>query len=221
MPFDQKPQGSGVKSVTSDPWRITTVYTRFVKSAKVMLGVLVVTLTAVMFLYPVIKKNSEVRIAFTSTEKTEKPPPTQMVNANFHGFDNNNQPYNITAKKAVQIDNDNIVFDQINGDITLNNGVWLSVRAQKGSLEVKEHLLDLRGSVEMFNDQGYELHTDYIDIDIGNKIAITNQPVNGQGPLGILKSHGAVFDGTANTTTFKGPVFVTIYLPPKAKTHKQ
>ena len=138
-----------------------------------------------------------------------------MVNANFHGFDDTNQPYNVTAKAALQTDEDNVALDRVNGDIALNSGVWLTLSANKGNLKIQERLLDLQGSVEMFNDEGYELRTDYINIDIGKKLAVTNQPVNGQGPMGILKSQGAVFDGNAKTATFTGPVHVTLHLPPK------
>lgn len=208
----RNPLGSVFRFLTSDFWRLASGYTRFVNSAKLLLGILVVVLTCAILFYPIIKKNSDVRIAFTGM-KTDKPPPTQMVNANFHGFDDNNEPYNVTAKTALQTDEDTAVLDIVNGDISLNSGTWLTVSAKKGNLKIQEHLLDLYGSVEMFNDEGYELRTDIIHIDMGKKVAVTDQPVNGQGPLGILRSHGAVFDGKTKTTTFMGPVFVTLYLP--------
>jgi lipopolysaccharide export system protein LptC len=195
-------------------------YTRFVNSAKLLLGILVLLLTALMFAYPVIKKNSGLRIAFTSSEKTAAPPPTQMVNANFHGFDDTNQPYNVAARTAVQVDEDNMTFDKVNGDISLNSGVWFTIQADNGRLKVKERLLNLNGAIEMFNDEGYEMRTDTLNVDIGKKIAATHDPVNGQGPLGILRAHGAVFDGNAKTAIFSGPVFVTLYLPPKEATKK-
>lgn len=196
-------------------------YTRFVYSAKVLLGILVVVLIGMMFLYPVVKKNRDVRVAFTSIEKTVKPPPTQMVKANFRGFDQNNQPYNITADTALQSDEDNIAFNKINADITLNSGVWLSLQADKGSMKIKEHLLFLNGSVEMFNDEGYELRTDTMVVDIAKKMAVTHDVVKGQGPMGTLKSQGAVFYGDAKRAVFGGRVFVTVYMASKAPATKQ
>src|SRR5262249_17499807 len=158
---------------------------RFVASAKLLLGTLVIVLTCAILFYPILKKNSGLQLKLTAISKADKPPPTQMVNANFHGFDDNNQPYNVTARTALQTDEDNVVLDKVNGDIALNSGTWLTVSANKGNLKIQERLLDLQGSVEMFNDEGYELRTDVINIDIGRKIAVTNHPVNGQGPLGI------------------------------------
>lgn len=193
------------------------IYTRFVQLAKLLLGLLIVTLVALMFLYPVIQKNSDVRVAFTSIEKTVKPPPTQMVKPNFHGFDANNQPYNISAATALQVDENHIEFDKLNCDMTMNTGVWLSVQSDKGSMQVREKMLSLNGSVEMFDDAGYELRTEHMVVDIGKKIATTEDPVSGQGPLGTLKSKGAVFYGNTKNAVFNGPVFVTVHLPPKEK----
>lgn len=193
-------------------------HTKFVHATKVLLFVLIATLISVLLFYPIIKKNTGIRIAFTSTPEKSAPPPTTMVNANFHGFDADNQPYSITAKNAMQLDADNVLLDQVNGDISLNSGVWFTAQADKGTLKMKQQQLLLNGSVELFNDQGYEMHTESIHIDIAKKIAVTEDPVSGQGPLGTLKSHGGVFDGIQKTATFNGPVFVTIYLPPKAGT---
>lgn len=196
-------------------------YTQFVQLAKLLLGVFVVALIAVMFLYPVLKKNKDVRVAFTSIEKTMKPPPTQMINANFHGFDEHDQPYNITAVSAVQQDENNVTFDKVNCDITLSSGVWLTLQANKGSMKIKERLLTLQGSIEMFDDEGYELRTPYMEVDIGKKMAVTHDPVEGQGPLGTLKAHGAVFYGNTKDIVFGGPVLVTLYLAPKSSSTQE
>ncbi|HEU5046839.1 MAG TPA: LPS export ABC transporter periplasmic protein LptC [Rickettsiales bacterium] len=191
-------------------------HTKLVHLTKALLFVLVAVLVCVLLFYPIIRKNTSIRIAFTSTaEKNNTPPPTTMVNANFHGFDASNQPYSITAKTALQVDAENVLLDQVNGDISLNSGVWFTAQANKGNLQIKQEQLFLSGAVELFNDQGYEMHTESMHIDIAKKIAVTEDPVSGQGPLGTLKSHGAVFNGAQSIATFNGPVFVTIYLPPK------
>ena len=190
-------------------------YTRFVNFTKLLLIILVVILTSAILFYPVFKKNSGIRIALVGNTSKNTPPPTQMLNANFHGFDENNQPYNITAKTALQMDQNNVTFDQLNADITLRSGEWISTQADKGSLKMKEHLLYLNGKVQLFTDEGYEMHTDSMLIDLEKKFSVTEDTVTGQGPFGTIKSNGAVFDSTAKVATFNGPVFVTIRLPPK------
>ena len=187
-------------------------YTRFVKSAKVFLGMLVLGLMVLMFLYPLIKKSTTVRIAFGNVDKGESAP-TQMKNANFHGFDENNQPYNVTATVATQIDQNTIEFDKINGDISLNTGKWINITADKGRLQVNEKLLSLTDNVEMFTDDGYEMRTQAMKIDVGKKLATSEVAVEGYGTLGTLNSLGAVFDGNKHVAVFKKPVHVKIYMP--------
>ena len=189
-------------------------YTKFVKYAKILIAISVFLLFCLIFLYPLIKKDTVVRIALTSVEKGASEP-TKMSNPNFHGFDANNQPYNVTAKTATQLDEDNVTLESLNGDIALKDGKWLSVTALTGKLKVKEHLLDLSGSVDIFSDDGYEMRTELLNIDISKKIATTNLEVKGQGLLGKISSQGAVFNGITKVSKFNDKVFVTIYLPHK------
>lgn len=193
-------------------------YTNFVRSAKVFLAALVILLTAIIFIYPIIKKNSSIRIEFANTEKqAQSTTPTEMANANFRGFDANNQKYNISAKTASQIDDNHVKLIQLKADIYEKTGKWLFMQSDTGMLQIKEKLLTLNGNIEFFSDDGYELTTQSMLVDIENKKATTNELVKGQGPLGKINSVGAVFDGKNKTAEFNSQVFVTIYLPEQEK----
>jgi lipopolysaccharide export system protein LptC len=188
-------------------------YTRFVYSTKLALALLAAILTAMILFYPVFKHDSNsVRIAFTSIEKKSPGSPTQMIGAKFHGLDKSNQPYNITASTATQIDDNTLGLDKVTGDIALNSGAWLAMSSNSGVFRMKEKLLDLMGSIEMFNEGGYEFRTELMHVNVGNKTAMTREEITGQGPLGTLKAYGgASIDGTSQAITFIGPVFVTMY----------
>lgn len=187
-------------------------YTRFVRSTKLTLAMLAMLLTGAVLFYSFIRSDSGVRIAFTSIEKKSVSSPTQMINARFHGLDKNNQPFNVTAKTATQIDDNTVGLDQVTGDVTLKNSTWLSVSADKGYFKMKENQLDLQGAIEMFDDEGYEFRTERMHIDVGTKTAVTDTEVRGQGLLGILKAQGgARVEGNSKVITFKGPVFVTVF----------
>jgi lipopolysaccharide export system protein LptC len=190
-------------------------YTKFVRSIKVLLSVLVAILIALVLFYPLIKKESNIRIVFTSILKGTKLAPTRMDNPRYHGLDKDDQPYNVDAKSAMQRDADTADLDKVSGDITMKNGQWLSISANTGVFKMKEHLLDLKGAVDMFTDEGYEFRTDVLHVNVANKTAVTQQEVQGQGPLGTIRAYGgAVVQGQAQAITFNGPVFVTVY-PPK------
>ena len=187
-------------------------YTNFVRSAKVLLGVLVFFLIAVIFIYPILKKNSGIRIAFAAAEKGVVSP-TEMLDANFRGFDADNQRYNISAKTASQVDEDHVKLGSLKADIYTKDGKWLFMQSNIGILQIKEKMLDLKGDVEFFTDEGYELHTESMLVDIENKIATSHELVKGQGLLGKINAIGAVFNGKNKTANFNSQVFVTVYLP--------
>ena len=47
--------------------------------------------------------------------------------------------------------------------------------------------MELDGGVNIFSDEGYEFRTERAEIDIDANTAWGDQPIEGQGPLGILK----------------------------------
>ncbi len=188
-------------------------YTRFVHSTKLMLALLAAILTGVILFYPFFRKdNGGIRIAFTSITKDQSTSQTQMLNPRFHGLDKDNQPFNVTAKTATQIDEDTLGLDRPTGDISLKSGAWLSVSGNEGIFKMKEKLLDMNGSIEMFDNEGYEFRTEKMHVNVGDKTAVTHVEVKGQGPLGTLKAAGgAIVDGNKEIITFLGPVWVTVY----------
>jgi len=188
-------------------------YTRFVYSTKLILALLAIILSGIILFYPFLKKDSSsVRIAFTRIEKKGPGSPTQMIGAKFHGLDKDNQPFNITADTATQVDDDTLGLDKVTGDITLKGGAWLAMSSDTGVFRMKEKSLDLKGSIEMFSDGGYEFRTEVMHVDVGKKTAVTHEEVKGQGPLGTLKAYGGAFvEGNSQDVTFDGPVFVTMY----------
>jgi len=207
-----KPVIAGITQEMEAILRSVARYTRFVYSTKLALAGLAALLTAIILFYPYFKRDSGVRIAFTSIEKKGPGSPTTMIGAKFHGLDKDNQPYNINAKTATQLDDNTVGLDHVTSDITLKSGVWLSMSANSGLYKMKENGLDLKGSIEMFDDAGYEFRTELMHVDVGKKTAVTHEVISGQGPLGKLKAYGGAFiEGNSQVITFDGPVFVTVY----------
>jgi lipopolysaccharide export system protein LptC len=44
------------------------------------------------------------------------------------------------------------------------------------------------GVVDVYSDNGYEVHTSQADIDMASGVVVGNQPAHGQGPLGTFRS---------------------------------
>ena len=115
-----------------------------------------------------------------------------VVGARFVGLDGNDQPFTLTADQAVQENAAGNVLElnRPQGDITLRDGSWLAVTATHGSFERSANMLTLTGDVSLFQDGGYEVHTEVAEIDIGRGNAQGNRPVQGQGPGMQIEGQG-------------------------------
>ncbi len=115
-----------------------------------------------------------------------------IVSPRFTGTDRNRRPYTVTADAATQ---DQKAPNQINlafpkADFTLKDGAWISVSAANGRYDRKTEALTLSGGVDLFHDEGYELHTRSARITLAEGVAVGEEPVRGQGPFGTLEAQG-------------------------------
>ncbi len=124
-----------------------------------------------------------------STENVES---VRMVNPRYEGIDEESRPFSITADLATQPDDDTDVIELSapKADVTLSSGDWIALSADKGRYRRHEELLDLAGQVSLFHDKGYELHTTSVTIDLEERSAAGQEPVQGHGPAGELAGQG-------------------------------
>ena len=143
----------------------------------------------------------------------------ELLNPRFESEDTNQQPYTITAKKAFQesADLNRVILDKPVADISLKDGAWLAIEAEKGEFEQVKQVLTLENNVKLFHDDGYEMTTNAVDMDIVNEKAISTSPVKGHGPMGQIKSQGLIADGKTGIITFQGPATLTINQKTEAK----
>jgi len=115
-----------------------------------------------------------------------------MSKPHFNGIDQLKRPFSVSADQATQLDQstDMIGLTAPQADITLENGAWVALTADRGRYQRQAQLLDLYGAVNVFHDQGYELHTRDMHVDLGAGRAVGHQHVQGQGPAGNLTADG-------------------------------
>ncbi len=158
------------------------------------------------------------------TQMTTPPPPraelapeiqgrNELLNPKFQSKDSDLQPYTITAQKAFQSEeNLNIVIlDQPTADINLKDGAWLAAKADKGEFDQVNQVLKLYGHVRLFHDDGYELTMNSLAISITAQEAVSVDPVQGHGPIGIIESEGLMADGAKGTISFTGKSQMTLH----------
>jgi lipopolysaccharide export system protein LptC len=136
-----------------------------------------------------------------------------MSNAHFEGMDDKNRPFSISAEKATQVtqDADTIDLTQLQADMTMTDGAWLSLISDSGRLQRSKQLLDLLGQVNLFQDQGYELHTRDVNVDLARNSAIGHNPVQGQGPSGEVTAEGVLVLNSGARIVFLGHTHIVFY----------
>ena len=141
-----------------------------------------------------------------------------MIKAKYGGLDDKKQPYTITADKASRSSDaaDVINLRKPMADILLNDGSWIATHGAQG-MYMQEHMqLFLSDKVKLFHDDGYELETDNLHIDLKTSVMRSKSSVFAHGPVGEIKAEGIEFNPTEDKITFKGPARMKLLTRPEA-----
>jgi lipopolysaccharide export system protein LptC len=150
------------------------------------------------------------RVVFSNIPKSEALQ-NIMMKPHYQGMDAKNQPFTVIADKATQLDKEQVSLEKVRGDMSMGNGSWVAVNANKGLINITTKQLELREQVNMFYDGGYEFRSDYAHIDIQKGNAYGNLPVEGQGPPGTLVAERFEVTGRGEVIRFQGSVKMTLY----------
>ena len=136
-----------------------------------------------------------------------------LVSARFRGTDENDRPYRLTAEEVHERPGSEEQYDLVNpqGDITLSDGAWLTLGAEDGVYDQGADRLSLSGSVSLFHDQGYELHTETAEIDLAANRAWSDSPVSGQAGFGDIVSQGFRLEEGGERIIFTGEAELRLY----------
>ena len=192
---------------------ISARYSRFVGLMKVVLPMSAVALAVLVVAWPYLAGREEgfhLSFADIGVDATEA---VYMTNARFFGSDDKRQPISVTADSVTQEigDPDTVRFILPKADILLENGDWLALTAERGTLHRAGQLLALDGGVNIFFDKGYEFRTERAEIDLRTRAARGDAPVEGQGPLGLLNASGFRLGDKGRTIHFDGRVRLVLY----------
>lgn len=115
-----------------------------------------------------------------------------MENPRFAGVDAKNRVFNVTAVRAVQSveDTNRIELQQPKADIMLPDGARIAVASDMGAYQRNTRILDLRGSVVVTQNRGYEFRTSQAQVNLASHNAVGTAPVEGRGPDGEVTAEG-------------------------------
>lgn len=132
----------------------------------------------------------------------------ELVNPRFESTDEKNQPFTVTATRAVQSARDPsvVLLESPAADITLTDGTILGAAAARGAYRQNADRLLLQGNVTLTQNEGYEVVTDKLLVNLKNREAWSDAPVAGRGPAGTLAATGLQAHGESGRLVFTGPV---------------
>jgi lipopolysaccharide export system protein LptC len=187
-------------------------YTRFVTIAKRALLLAALALIAAVLAYSLQPREQD-RVAMTFEHMGRVSNDLAMIKPKLTGTDNDGNPFTVTADSAVQ-DGRNARRARLNNveaDVTLKNSGWMSATARFGLVDATTRKLALWDGVSVFSDSGYELHTNVVNVDLGNGLVHGDRTVRGQGPLGTLSADRFRIDRQNKRIFLIGHVRMTIY----------
>ncbi|MBB6209061.1 LPS export ABC transporter periplasmic protein LptC [Novispirillum itersonii] len=168
-------------------------YSRLVATLKVALPTLAVVLLSLVVVWPQLNAGPDKSSPLTFARLAAPQQQTQtMLDARYHGTDGSNQPYTVTAEMAKETEpgSHKVRLTRPRADITLRSGAWVLLEADEGLYDQASQVLELSGTVNVFHDAGYEMHTTRLLVDMAKSEVTGPEPVTGRGPRGELSGQG-------------------------------
>jgi lipopolysaccharide export system protein LptC len=188
-------------------------YSRFVTIMKRALPLAAAALVAAVLVYAIQpRQERSARVAMTFQRLGIVNDDLAMLKPRLTGADDQGDPYVVTADEAVQDKSDSkrATLSNVQGDVTLKDGSWISTIAPRGVLDAKARRLALQGPIAVYSDSGYELHTTSASVDMRNAMIVGNNAVNGQGPFGIFRADRFRLDRHSRQVFLYGNVHMSI-----------
>ena len=212
---DEAPEAKSARQRRPAPraQKFNPSYSRFVGIAKYALLLIAAGLVTLVVVWPQFGDRDEGFRLGLSTITAEATDDQEMLNAVFIGTDRWDRPFTVTAEAAMQSqkNEDLIELELPKADITLQDESWIAVTANAGIFHKKTRILDLKGGVVMFHDMGYEFRTPRASIDMGNRSARGDSPVQGHGPFGRISAAGFRLFENGERIIFTGKARLVLY----------
>ena len=209
---------AGRKYRLAGQWQTRTIggigarYSRFVGFMKFVLPLAGAALVATVIAWPDAYRHDDgiqISLADLTTGESGQP---GMERVRYVGTDDNYRPYLVTAASVREegVDHDHFILHELQADITLESGAWVTLVATTGTYRRDLRTLGLAGTVAIYSDNGLELHTESALVNLARGSAEGTDPVQGQGPFGTLNASGFRLTDNGQRIVFDGDVRLVI-----------
>lgn len=129
----------------------------------------------------------------------------QMLRPRYHGLDGRNRPYTVSADTAERAGPNRINMAAPVGDVTLQNGTWLLLRAKKGVFLQHSNEMDLADSVTLYRQDGTIMTSAVATMNLKQGAATSDVFTHAEGPFGTLDAQGFTLVDKGSVVQFHGP----------------
>lgn len=187
-------------------------YSKFIKTMRLVLPLAALSLLAIVFSWGTFTKD-DILPQIDPAQAPQTIGKNELLNPRFESMDDKNQPYTITAKRAIQgeTNEDLVILEDPLADILMQNGNWIAIKAEQGAYRQDNERLLLKGDVNIFHDQGYQLTTQELNVDMAANLAWSEIDVYAQGPAGNLEAKGLQGNTSTGLLIFNGPARLVLY----------
>ena len=158
-------------------------------------------------------------VAAPPLEAPEADGRVRMINPRFSGRDSGGKPYVITADSAVRRNDDPqiIDLDKPHLDLLISTSETGSiVIADTGAYDSRRRTLELYGDVQLETETGYSFGTTHARVLADQARIEGDEPVEGSGPLGDIRSQKFIIEGWGERVLFTDGSSSHIYQRKKA-----
>ena len=185
--------------------RINRRYSFFVRGLRLLLPLVALAIVAIVMAWPRMEDN------IAPVPKNELIPQTtgrnELIDPHFESTTSDQQPYVITASRAVQSlkDQSLVLLENPVADVTIKPGEILNAKSQRGVYRQDTEILVMDGKVNLQHNSGYLMTSERLNISMKDQMAWSELPVSGKGPAGTIAAKGMRADNAKQTLVFTGP----------------
>ena len=185
----------------------TLLHTKIVRISRILLPIIGGVLVLALVILPSLKKEDYYKTVEKNTTVST------MENTKFFGVDKNNNEFSIVSDQALRDSPDSDVVTLINpvAEITLKNNKWLAIKAEKGRYDRVKFLLDLKGAVNLFYDDGYIFDTQDVIVNLKENLIYSEKNIIGHGVKMDMTANSFKMDQNTQVLVLQGPANIKFY----------
>jgi lipopolysaccharide export system protein LptC len=119
-----------------------------------------------------------------------------VTDSRFTGFDKNDQPFSISARNALQDENDarKVRLQWVDAEVRQKSGQQIAIKSNEAVYDSSSKTIDLRGDVRISSTGGFDARMAQARVDIDRHRLRSDVPVIVVHPRGVIQANGMEID---------------------------